>query len=68
MTTGGRIWIFDEGKLEEALARYEEAALAAYPDQAERIQITLRAMRDFLQSEYADKLRWSGSDAGNTQP
>ena len=67
MTTGGRIWIFDEGKLEEALARYEEAALAAYPEQAERIQITLRAMRDFFHSEYAEKLRWGGTDEEKPQ-
>ena len=58
----GRIWIFDEGKLQDALERYERAALEAYPDQQERIHITVRAMRDFLHSEHADKLRWSGSD------
>ena len=62
MTKSGRIWIFDEGKLEDALQRYEQAALEAYPEQAERIQITLRAMRDFFYSEFADKLHWGGDE------
>jgi hypothetical protein len=52
----GRIWVFDENRLEESLLRYEEAALAAYPHQEERIRITVAAMRDFLYSEYADPL------------
>jgi hypothetical protein len=52
----GRIWVFDEGKLEEALARYEAAAMRAYPGQEERIRVTVAAMRDFLHSEFADKL------------
>lgn len=54
--TVGRIWVFDEGKLEEALARYETAAIRAYPAQQERIRVTVAAMRDFLYSEFADKL------------
>ena len=48
--------MFDEGKLEEALARYEAAAMRAYPGQEERIRVTVAAMRDFLHSEFADKL------------
>jgi hypothetical protein len=54
--TAGRIWVFDEGKLEEALARYEAEAIRAYPGQEERIRVTVAAMRDFLYSEVADKL------------
>ncbi len=52
----GRIWVFDENRLEESLQAYEQAALAAYPHQEERIRITVAAMRDFLHSEYADPL------------
>ena len=57
----GRIWVFDESKLEEALARYEAAALEAYPKQEERIRITVAAMRDFMYSEHADKLIMGGN-------
>jgi hypothetical protein len=56
-----RIWVFDESKLEEALARYEAAALDAYPHQEERVRITVAAIRDFLHSEHADKLVMGGS-------
>lgn len=52
----GRIWVFDEGKLNEALADYEAAAVAAYPRQAERIQVAVLAIRDFLYSEQAEGL------------
>jgi hypothetical protein len=52
----GRIWVFDESRLEESLLAYEQAALDAYPHQEERIRITVAAMRDFLHSEYADPL------------
>lgn len=52
----GRIWVFDEGKLEDALEQYEQAAIEAYPGQRERIRLTVAAMRDFLHSEHADKL------------
>lgn len=55
----GKIWVFDESKLEEALARYQAAALEAYPKQQERISITMLAVKDFLNSEYADKLTMS---------
>ena len=54
--TIGRIWVFDEAKLDDALVRYEAAALEAYPHQQELIRITVAAMRDFLYSEHADKL------------
>lgn len=57
----GRIWVFDESKLDEALERYEAAALEAYPRQEERIRLTVVAMRDFLYSEHADKLTMGGS-------
>lgn len=53
----GPVWVFDESRLEEALAAYQEAALAAYPNQAERIHTTLLAMRDFLHSPQAEPLR-----------
>ncbi len=51
-----QIWVFDESKLNEALAAYQAEALAAYPQQSERIRTTLAAVRDFLHSEHARKL------------
>jgi len=62
----GRIWVFDETKLEEALARYEAASLEAYPQQEERIRITVAAMRDFLHSHHADKLVMGGVNRENS--
>lgn len=64
----GRIWIFDEGKLEAALERYRDAALDAYPEQRERILITVEAMRDFLHSEHAGKLLWEGGGDKTEHP
>lgn len=52
----GRIWVFDETRLEESLEAYQQAAIEAYPQQEERIRITIAAMRDFLKSEHADPL------------
>ena len=52
----GRHWVFADNRLEESLQAYEQAALAAYPHQEERIRITVAAMRDFLHSEFADPL------------
>jgi hypothetical protein len=52
----GRIWVFDEDSLTEALSAYEEEALAAYPAQAERIRVAIAAIEDFLYSEHADRL------------
>jgi len=52
----GRIWVFDENRLEESLQTYQAAAIDAYPKQEERIRITVEAMRDFLHSEYAEPL------------
>ena len=58
MSSGlGKIWVFDESKLDEALASYRQASLEAFPEQQERIEITLLAIKDFLDSEYADKLK-----------
>jgi len=58
MSSGlGKIWVFDESKLDEALASYRRASLEAYPAQQERIEITLLAIRDFLDSDYAAKLK-----------
>ena len=51
-----RIWIFDENRLKEALESYEQAAIKAYPNQEEKIRITVMAMQDFLHSEHAEKL------------
>ena len=51
-----RIWIFDEGRFAEALAAYQAEALAAYPEQAERIRLTVLAMQDFLHSPQAQSL------------
>lgn len=53
----GPVWVFDESRLEQALAAYAADALAAYPQQAERIQTTVLAMRDFLHSAQATELR-----------
>jgi len=63
----GRIWVFDETKLKEALDRYEADALKAYPHQEERIRLTVAAMRDFLHSEYADKLVMGGANRENRE-
>ena len=52
----GRIWVFDENRLEESLEAYRNAAIEAYPGQEERIRITVAAMRDFLHSEFAEPL------------
>jgi hypothetical protein len=52
----GRIWVFDENRLEQSLQDYAKASLEAYPDQEERIRITVAAMRDFLYSDFADSL------------
>lgn len=58
MSTGlGKIWVFDESKLDEALASYRKASLEDFPAQRERIEITLLAVKDFLDSEHADKLK-----------
>ena len=56
----GRIWVFDENRLEEALNAYQQDAISSYPDQEERIRITIAAMRDFLHSNYADPLTMGG--------
>jgi len=55
----GKIWVFDEGKLEEAMALYQHDAIAQYPKQQQRIELTLLAVRDFLDSSQAAKLRMS---------
>ena len=58
MSSGlGKIWVFDESKLDEALASYRQASLEAFPAQQERIDITLLAIKDFLDSDYANKLK-----------
>jgi len=51
-----RIWIFDEGRLQSALAAYQAEALAAYPAQEERIRLTVVAITDFLHSPHARSL------------
>lgn len=53
----GPVWVFDAARLDEALAAYQAAALADYPDQEQRIRITVAAMRDFLHSPQAAGLR-----------
>ena len=53
----GPVWVFDESRLEQALAAYQAEALAAYPRQEARILTTMAAMRDFLHSEQAVSLR-----------
>lgn len=55
-TEVGRIWVFDENTLADALEQYQAEAQNAYPHQQERIQLTVAAIRDFLHSEHAAKL------------
>lgn len=52
----GKIWVFDESKLEEAIEKYRQASFEAYPHQEEKINVTIMAVRDFMHSEYAEKL------------
>lgn len=52
----GRIWVFDEQALELALRDYEAEALRAYPRRADRIRLTVMAIRDFLHSDQAGTL------------
>ena len=52
----GKIWVFDESKLEEAIEKYRQASIEAYPHQEEKINVTIMAVRDFMHSEYAEKL------------
>ena len=52
-----RIWVFDESKLKQSLETYRLAAVQAYPEQEEKINLTVMAVRDFLDSEQAAKLR-----------
>ena len=51
-----RIWIFDENRLKEALDAYQQASIDAYPKHEEQIRITVKAMEDFLNSKYAERL------------
>lgn len=51
-----RIWVFDENRLNEALAEYEQASIDAYPQHEDKIHLTIKAMHDFLYSDYADRL------------
>lgn len=53
----GAVWVFDAARLDAALEAYEAEALAAYPQQQERIRTTVLAMRDFLYSDPAAPLR-----------
>jgi hypothetical protein len=52
----GRVWVFDESSLNQALQTYEKEALRAFPHQSNRIRTTVAAIRDFLCSEHARKL------------
>ncbi len=60
----GRVWVFDEGSLEQALSDYQNEALAAFPHQAERIGTAVAAIRDFLHSRHADRLTLNKGDDG----
>ena len=68
----GKIWVFDESKLDEAIEKYRQASVDAYPHQEEKINITVMAIRDFMHSEYADKLtmnvKVTDSHKGDDQP
>ncbi len=48
--------MFDEQALELALRDYEAEALRAYPRRADRIRLTVMAIRDFLHSDQAGTL------------
>ena len=61
-TQVGRVWVFDEGSLEQALEAYEGEALAAYPHQEARIGTAVAAIRDFLHSRHADRLTLNKGD------
>ena len=52
-----RIWVFDECKLDQAIEASRAAAIQAYPQQEEKINLTVLAFKDFLDSEQAAKLR-----------
>ena len=52
-----RIWVFDESKLDQAIEAYRSAAIQAYPNQEEKINLTVLAFKDFLDSDQAAKLR-----------
>ncbi len=52
----GKIWVFDESKLVEAIEKYRQASIAAYPQHEEKISLTMLAIKDFLDSEHAEKL------------
>jgi len=52
----GKIWVFDESKLDNSLEKYQEAAIEAYPQHEDKITMTLLAVKDFLHSEYAENL------------
>lgn len=52
-----RIWVFDESKLDQAIETYRSAAIKAYPHQEEKINLTVLAFKDFLDSDEAAKLR-----------
>jgi hypothetical protein len=60
----GKIWVFDEEALEKGLRAYEREAIERYPNQAERIGITLAAVRDFLHSEHAASMVMKGTPEG----
>ena len=67
-TRVGRVWVFDEGSLEQALAAYQTEALTAYPHQAERIGTAVAAIRDFLHSSHADPLTLGKGESGGKAP
>ncbi|OOY50972.1 hypothetical protein [Solemya velum gill symbiont] len=57
-----RIWVFDENRLNEALDGYEQESIDAYPQHEEKIRITIKAMRNYLYSDYADRLTMREED------
>ena len=52
-----RVFVFTGGTFEMALEEWRQEALEAYPQQRERIEITARAMRDFLGSPQIERYR-----------
>jgi len=48
-----QVFVFTGASLEAALQEWMREQIAAYPHQEERIRVTAKAMRDFLQSDAA---------------
>jgi hypothetical protein len=50
-----KVFVFTGATLEEALNEWVETQITAFPHQADRIQITALAMRDFFMSSQIER-------------